>query len=89
MIIFDIDGTLVDHEKAAKAASVDLLRENSGVLHFEEKEFAKMWYDLAEEYFEFYTSGKMTYTEQRVARMKVIWGKMDKQIPDKDAEEVR
>ncbi len=86
MIIFDLDGTLVDHEKAAKKASIALLHENSDVLHFEEKEFAKMWYDLAEEYFEYYTSKKMTYPEQRVARMKVIWGKMSRSISDEEAE---
>jgi len=85
MIIFDVDGTLVDHEKAAKAASIELLRENSDVLNFEEKEFAKMWYDLAEQYFDYYTSGKMTYEEQRIARIKYIWGKMNRDISGEDA----
>jgi len=87
VVFFDLDGTLVDHETAAKSAAVLFLRENRSVLNFDEDVFAGMWYRLAEEYFEYYTLKKMTYEEQKTARIKAIWKKMNRKITDDEAAE--
>ncbi len=84
-ILFDLDGTLVDHERAARRASIELLKSRSDVLHFEERAFASMWHELAEKYLKLYTEKKMTYTQQRVERIKIIYNKMGKKIGDDEA----
>ena len=62
-VLFDLDGTLLDHEGAASEAVVGLF---PGV---DEEWLVRRWYELTEEAVDRYLAGELTFTAQRRLRI--------------------
>nr|WP_241964572.1 hypothetical protein [Paraliobacillus zengyii] len=52
MIFFDIDETLLDHNRAEKLGAIDFYRTYKNQLEYSEIEFLELWYILSKKYFE-------------------------------------
>lgn len=68
-LVFDLDGTLVDHE-AASLTGLTALLEVLGVDHVTATEVAEEWHRLEEEHWVAFRSGQITFMEQRRLRMR-------------------
>ncbi|MFB9831172.1 HAD family hydrolase [Actinoallomurus acaciae] len=68
-VLFDLDGTLVDHDTAAEIALVETLRATSGVRHVDDAHVRRRWRHLEEPAMDRYLSGELTFTEQRRLRV--------------------
>lgn len=68
-VLFDLDGTLVDHDTAAEVALVETLRATSGVRHVDDAHVRRRWKHLEELAMERYLAGELTFTEQRRPRV--------------------
>lgn len=74
MLFFDIDATLLDHERAEEMGSIAFLKENRKELKFSRSEFVKRWYELSDKYFEKFLLKEISFQEQRRMRMKALFG---------------
>ncbi|MCZ0703750.1 putative hydrolase of the HAD superfamily [Natronobacillus azotifigens] len=74
MIFFDIDATILDHEKAEKLGALAFLKDNYDELKLDSSEFTKRWEELSDKYFEKYLSKELSFQEQRRMRMKELFG---------------
>lgn len=74
MLFFDIDATLLDHERAEGKASIEFLKENKTELKLSAPEFVKRWYKLSDKYFEKFLLKEISFQEQRKMRMKELFG---------------
>jgi putative hydrolase of the HAD superfamily len=68
--LFDLDGTLIDHEAAAALALTQALRVIPGLDHRDHARARARWKELEEQAMARYLSGHLTFTEQR--RLRVI-----------------
>lgn len=73
MIFFDIDGTLIDHKRAEKNAVMCFYECNELTGVISESEFYNLWSDIAKKYFNIYLQGGLTFSEQRLERIKSIF----------------
>lgn len=74
-ILFDIDGTLVDHEAARRAALAAQLRStHSGLSRAEVDEAHGLWAALEREHFADYLAGRVSHGEQRRRRVTGLLG---------------
>jgi putative hydrolase of the HAD superfamily len=74
-ILFDIDGTLVDHEAARRAALAAQLRSTHSVLSRAEVDEAhELWAALEREHFADYLAGRVSHGEQRRRRVTGLLG---------------
>lgn len=74
VVFFDVDGTLLDHESAADEAVEKLrvaFRDDLGGLAAEEVRVA--WKRLQEHWFVEYLNHRLTFVEQRRARVRELW----------------
>ncbi|KAB8135705.1 HAD family hydrolase [Gracilibacillus oryzae] len=74
MIFFDIDSTLLDHERAEKMAAIEFLKVNKEELKFNESDFVKLWLELSLQYFNKFLARELSFQEQRRMRMKELFG---------------
>ncbi|WP_096154164.1 MULTISPECIES: HAD family hydrolase [Bacillus] len=74
MIFFDIDGTLLDHDKAEKNGAIDFLRNYKNEIECSENEFVERWFTLSNKYFEKFLAKEMSFQEQRRMRIKDLFG---------------
>ncbi|MDX8045869.1 HAD family hydrolase [Gracilibacillus sp. S3-1-1] len=74
MIFFDIDGTLLDHDRAEKLAAVDFHKQYYLQLNVDEKEFVQKWFQLSHQYFDLFLQKQLSFAEQRRLRIKGIFG---------------
>jgi len=86
VILFDLDGTLLDDETAT-AAGLDAL----GAMYAERitctgDDLPRVWLELIEAYFPRYLSGEMTMQEQRRARIRALFGADASSCRDDDAD---
>jgi putative hydrolase of the HAD superfamily len=72
VILFDIDGTLIDHD-AAEAIAVAALRR---ALRFQEEDslFLRRWRVALERHYDRYLAGELTLQEQRRERFREVFG---------------
>lgn len=75
MLFFDIDATLLDHERAEELGSLAFLKENKEELKCSRSEFVKRWYALSDKYFEKFLLKELSFQEQRRMRMKELFGR--------------
>ena len=74
MILFDLDGTLLDDD-AATAVGLDALHaQYAARIACPRRDLAGVWLQLIESYFPRYLSGEMSMQEQRRARIRAIFG---------------
>ncbi|MFC0561167.1 HAD family hydrolase [Halalkalibacter alkalisediminis] len=74
MLFFDIDATLLDHEKAEEMGAIEFLKENNEELKLSASEFIKRWYELSDKYFEKFLSKELSFQEQRRMRIRELFG---------------
>ncbi len=74
MIFFDIDGTLLDHDRAEMMAAIDFYKDFGQELQYSEAEFGYMWYNLSQKYFEKYLTKELSFQDQRRMRIKDLLG---------------
>ncbi|GAA4485257.1 HAD family hydrolase [Actinoallomurus oryzae] len=67
-VLFDLDGTLIDHDTAAEVALVETLRATPGVRRADH-EHVRRWRHLEELAMDRYLAGELTFTEQRRLRV--------------------
>ncbi len=84
MLFFDIDNTLLDNDTAQALAAISIYNQNQQLRDFySEKEFPDLWNEVAEKYVQQYIDGKLSFQQQRQARVKEIFkSTLDEQEAD-------
>jgi len=86
-IFFDVDGTLIDHMGAARAAALEFLDHFSGVLPFEREAFVALWNTLAGRHYARYLAGQVDFQGQRRNRVKEVFALAHQPITDETADQ--
>lgn len=73
IVFFDIDRTLLDFEKAERAGIMAVYDAYRSDIRMGRDEFYKVWKVWAQRYFDEYSHGRLTFAEQRRARVKKIF----------------
>lgn len=73
-VLFDLDGTLMDHDAARDAAIVELL--------LGEPALAQEWRRLESLHYDEYAAGRCSFQEQRRRRVRGIHAAMERNAPD-------
>lgn len=83
--MFDIDGTLLDHEgaviKGIKEIYEQYFRGSSKAL----KDFINLWAEEHDKYIQRYLDGKISFEEQRILRLKGVFERMGEEIDEETA----
>lgn len=72
VIVFDIDGTLVDHVGAQQAGLVKLYGTLEEAQRVSVDELVATWQQESDRYWERYQAGKITFIQQRLLRVKAV-----------------
>ncbi|GAB3966762.1 HAD family hydrolase [Actinoallomurus acanthiterrae] len=67
-VLFDLDGTLIDHDTAASVALARALQARPGSRQVDHARARRRWKELEEEAMGRYLSGELTFSEQRRLR---------------------
>ncbi|MEW6185960.1 MAG: HAD family hydrolase [Thermodesulfobacteriota bacterium] len=73
MIFFDIDDTLLDNQKAERAAAIEFHRLHQDVFPVSPQGFAVLWRDATEKHVRRYLLGELSFQGQRRERLKEIF----------------
>lgn len=84
-VLFDLDGTLVDHESAANAALAGWLPE-LGVTP--DPDVAARWHEIAERHLVAWRAREITFAEQRRRRLRDFLPSIGVEVGDADLDEV-
>lgn len=74
MIFFDIDDTLLDHQRAEEAAAFDFFKGCEDELSISETEFVKQWFSLSTKYFGRFLAKELSFQDQRRMRIRELFG---------------
>lgn len=85
MIFFDLDGTLLDHGHAEKAAAVRFQQVHAAVFPEGPEALAQRWHTVAEHYMDLHFAGKLSHQGQRRARMRALFAH-DRPLTDEEAD---
>lgn len=88
MIFFDVDETLLDFKTSEFLGVQALFDAYRTRFPYTEEEFYMKWCEIGERHFTRYLSGKMTFEEQKIARVKEIFGLVDLAPGDVEAASV-
>jgi putative hydrolase of the HAD superfamily len=86
MIFFDIDDTLVDHEKAQFVAAAAFQKRHAERFPEPTGQFLARWHALAEKHFQRYVQGLTSEQGKRWDRLRELFGEPD--MPDGQADEI-
>lgn len=86
VILFDLDGTLLDDETATAAGLDALHAQYAHRIPYSRGRLTGVWLQLIESYFPRYLSGEMTMQEQRRARVRAIFAADVAMCNDEDAD---
>jgi putative hydrolase of the HAD superfamily len=87
MIFFDIDGTLVDHKGAERAAAFSFQRDFAKIFPGPPDEFASRWQTLAEKHVRRYLAGELSFQDQRRARIRELFA-LEGSVADNEADSI-
>ena len=82
MIFFDIDDTLLDDRQAQDEAARGLWRAYQPELPYREDEFPGLWHAISTKHYHTFTTGEITFGEQRRRRIREAF----REVPLADAE---
>jgi putative hydrolase of the HAD superfamily len=86
MIFFDLDGTLLDHVKAEALGIKGFYKQYETYFPLDEDEFHKEWCGIGEKHFVRYLNSELTYSQQRIERIKEIFALVGQYLSDDEAE---
>ncbi len=88
-IVFDIDGTLLNHEQAVGKSLVNLysLTKNK-IPHSNFEEFSLTWKIKSDQYINDYLDGRLTFEQQRILRLQSVFGMWDFNLTSEKALEI-
>lgn len=86
MIFFDLDGTLLDHEKAQYIAAAAFQERHADRFPEPTSRFLQRWHALAEKHFDRFVKGLTTEQGKRRDRLRELFGEED--MPDAEADEI-
>lgn len=72
-VFFDIDGTLLDDEAAARSGAAAFSRQYRARLDCSAEEFWAVWLECAIRHFDRYLAGELSFREQRRARVRELF----------------
>lgn len=84
-VIFDIDGTLVDHLGAQRAGLEKLYGTLEEAQRVSADEFVAIWQREADRYWEQYQAGEITFAQQRLLRVKAVFDRLGSPVSDERA----
>jgi phosphoglycolate phosphatase-like HAD superfamily hydrolase len=87
-ILFDLDGTLIDHDSAEEKAALFLFDRFPVLNHFKCASFSAIWRQSAEKYFALYAEGKLSFPDQRRKRIRALFNAAKHEISDEQADEI-
>ena len=80
-VVFDVDGTLIDHLGAERAALESIYGSvQQAIQDAPLEEFIEVWRAEAERHMQLYLAGELTFTEQRLRRVQSVFGRWGKVI---------
>jgi len=68
MIFFDLDNTLLDHDKSEESAIIALCEGKK--INVSQSEVSLLWKKISKKYYERYLAGDLSFEKQRLLRMK-------------------
>ena len=87
-VVFDIDGTLVDHHLAIEKGIEEFYEEYFSDSEIELDEFKEIWEEEHDKYVEQFLDGDITFEEQRVQRIEGVFKEaVDNELDDETARE--
>lgn len=84
-VVFDVDGTLVDHLGAQQAGLEKLYGTLEEAQRVSVDEFVAIWQREADRYWEQYQVGKVTFVQQRLLRVKAVFARLGGYASDETA----
>lgn len=73
LIIFDLDGTLLDHESAVKSGLEAFYATHGRALGLALPELERQWQELLQQYYALYLSGRCSFQDQRRSRIRELF----------------
>jgi len=73
-VLFDLDGTLLDHASASRGALEDLYRQHHAHIRLVETDFLAAWAQASSAHFGQHEHGKLTYAQQGRLRIRAAFG---------------
>ena len=86
-VVFDLDGTLVDHD-AASLTGLEALLTTLAVEHLRPADVAADWHRLEERHWVEYRAGRLTFQEQRRARLRDFLPHVSRALPENRYDEI-
>jgi 2-haloalkanoic acid dehalogenase type II len=81
LILFDLDGTLIDH-RAAMLAAIEQIVHNPAAALLPPDDLVATWWDLERAHMRQYLSGDCSFAEQRRRRLREFLPLLGEQVPD-------
>jgi len=85
-IFFDIDATLVDHDKAAEMAASNFLQHFAHLLPYSQARFLKLWQEVSDRHNDLYFRGQVSLIEQRRNRMRELFAHAESVLSGEEAD---
>ena len=86
MFFFDIDGTLFNYRSAEKAGALDFLGQHREIFNIPDERFLLLWSGLTEKYYQLYLDGKLSFREQRRARIHELYSLVGRTVTNAEAD---
>lgn len=87
MIFFDIDGTLIDHKRAEYLGVLGFYSKYKEYFDIDKSLFYEEWCKISETHFRKFLDGEVTFSQQRIDRIKDMFSLSGKSISDEEAGE--
>ena len=88
VVFFDIDDTLVDAAAATRAGAIGVFERYRDRLTGTDERLMQRWNTLLDHHFERYLRGETSFTGQRRARIRGLFGLTPSQMPDSEVDAV-
>jgi putative hydrolase of the HAD superfamily len=85
VIVFDIDGTLVDHNGAQRDGLARLYETLEEAQSVPVDQFVAVWQREADRYWDMYQAGRVTFIQQRLLRVKAVLSQLGAAVSDEVA----
>jgi putative hydrolase of the HAD superfamily len=85
VVIFDVDGTLLDHDSAQRAGLIKLHKTLDEAQRVSADEFVAIWQQENDRYWKQYAAGKISFVQQRILRVKAVFDCLGEYATDERA----